>query len=88
MYKLCCYGIFKKSTSNAFLPKVSKSGQYRCNSFISEMLFFNNLGYLNIYNCSSLIAMYLVLVKTEMDFHDRVKNIMLQKEPIYYNFGR
>ena len=54
-------------------------GQYNNKSVISGTLFFYNLWYLINCNRSSFITMYLLLFKTEMDFHNRHKKIMFLK---------
>ena len=52
----------------AFQPNISTISQYGNKSVISGMLFLYNYGLSIIFNRSSSITVYLLTVKTEMDF--------------------
>ena len=67
------------SAPYTFPSKIYNIGQYRYKLVISGMLFFHNLEYMVICNCTSFIAMYLHPVRTEIYFCSRHKKCFVQK---------
>ena len=58
-----------RSYSNAFPLTISDFDQYHSKLFISRTLLFHIFGLSILCSCTSFIVMYLLLIKTKVNFH-------------------
>ena len=66
--------VLSKPTSNAFPPKISNISQY-CNILVVSMLFFAILGIRLFATAHPFSVMYLLKVKTDIDFCKRCEKV-------------